>query len=171
MPNNVLMGPFSRHISRLSPKEIFDLRKRVDFLLDCDALNLPIDKLLVFEYELDDDWHLLLCDEDKFKADTIAVMNKVTDYYNLDFHVREVNVLTIVVVDSDNTYLTDELPMSGVTLWHNVDDFISDTQYHADYYHNDDSIETYDDAVKYWEEMLCFHVLSNYVDNDLEKMK
>ena len=171
MPNSLFVHSFAQYLSRRSPKEIFEMRKQVNYLLDCEALNLPTNELVIFDCECDDDWIFLICSERKFRNETVGVMNKIADYYDLDFHVREINKLTIVVVDSDYTYLTDQFPVPGITLWHDVAEFIGDTQFHADtYYHKEDlSIETYDDAVKYWEEIQYFQVISNYVANDLEK--
>jgi hypothetical protein len=127
-------------------------------------MKMPITELIIFECDLDDDWELLICSKEKLKNETVSVINKVSEFYNRDFKAVKVDYLFIAVVDPDNACLQNEYNVTGSTLWYNVDEFINDTQYHANYYHNDTSIETYEEAVDYWEKQY-WKVISNYVKN------
>ncbi|MBE6074633.1 MAG: hypothetical protein E7202_08925 [Selenomonas ruminantium] len=162
LPMYIMEEPFAQWLSRLSAKEILNLSGRVYALFGDDILDLPADELLVFDYELDDEWRCLLCPQEVFATDAVCVINRVSEFYDLDFKATMINTLIIAVADSDNLCLQNEYPSPGVTLWDNVDDFISDTQYHVEYYHGDECIETYEDAVSYWEENQYWRVISNY---------
>ena len=162
LPTHILVDSFDQHVSRLPAREILNMSDRVYALFDDDILDLPADKLLVFDYELDDAWRLLLCPKEVFATDAVCVINGLATFFELDFKATTVHELIIAVVDSDNLCLEDEYPSPGAALWDNVDGFIRDTQYHVDCHHDDICIETYEDAVSYWEEKQYWRVISNY---------
>ena len=160
------MDPYVSYLGSLTPKQLEKLPERFYSTLDVDTLTTPVSDLLVFRYDLDDDDIILPCSKAKYNDLPVEVANGVADYYGLGFGVEEIKKLTIVVVDSDNEPLADMFPCPGVTLWHDVKSFITDTQFYITTSDNSGRypIRSYNGAVRYWKNNY-FDVISNYNEN------
>lgn len=160
------MEPYINYLETLTPKQVEELPDRVSSVLDDDALTTSISNLMIFRYDLDDDDIILPCSKAKYNNSPVEVVNGVADYYELGFGVVEIKDLTIVVVDSDNEPLADMFPRPGLTLWHDVKSFISDTQFYITTSDNSgrQPVRTYNGAVRYWKHNY-YEVISNYNQN------
>lgn len=116
-----------------------------------DIWTKAVAEILAFSCGRSDE--VCLCSKERYKNDKLSVFNRVAEEFDSAFSAFIVEKLTIAVVDSDHEPLRDMYETGGITLWHNVDDFIEDTQYYIDEHHEDKVISTCEDAVKYWDGM------------------
>lgn len=157
--NSVYIEEFTKFISTLTLKDTFNM-------LEKDIINLEdgiwwknVSELMAIHCDCSDE--VCLCSKENYNHDKLSIFNRVAEEFNNPFSASIVEQMTIAVVDSDHETLRNMLESGGITLWHNVDDFIEDTQYYIDEHHEEKVISTYADAVKYWQAM-DFTVVSNY---------
>lgn len=160
---DIYIKPYAKHIAK-SYLEVL----RDDFLednivvLDKDVWECHIEDLIAFNSGRYSENKVCLCSKKLYECNKIAILKKVVEEFGSFCGIKEVEELTITVVDSDHEPLSDMYKSVGLTLWHDVADFITDTHYFANEECNRNTcIATYEGAVEVWEKMY-FSVISNY---------
>ena len=159
--NPIYIEEFSSFISKLTLEDTYDILEKHITKLEDNIWVREVSDILTISCNHSDE--ICLCSKEKYKNDKLSIFNKVAEEFNLSFSAFLVKKMTIAVVDNDHEPLRDMYQSGGITLWHNVDSFIEDTQYYIDEHHEDIVISTYGNAVKYWENM-DFTVVSNYCE-------
>ena len=132
------------------------------FALDKDIWKCQVNDLIAFSSGSYYEDIICLCSKKIYEYNKIAILKKVVDAFGSFCGIKEVEGLTIAVVNDDHEPLSDMYKGGGLTLWHDVVDFITDTHYFVNEECNRNTcIATYEKAVGVWEKM-DFSVISNY---------
>lgn len=147
----ICIEDFTKFISKNTLEDVLNILETHIIKVEDDIWTKAVAEILAFSCGRSDE--VCLCSKERYKNDKLSVFNRVAEEFDSAFSAFIVEKLTIAVVDSDHEPLRDMYETGGITLWHNVDDFIEDTQYYIDEHHEDKVISTCEDAVKYWEGM------------------